>query len=180
MRKLGVKKTVRRSIAVEIDKLTNSIEDASTGALLQTTLSKFSGREKNYRRREWVFDWKKEVRHHDREVFKLIADQFPDVIQGLISMSDRGDHIFLNLIETAGFNRGKDKLFKGVAGNLVAFACKQSLESGYRGVVSFISKTKLINHYRLTLGAEVIAGQRMAIGAHSASLLIRRYFGETQ
>jgi hypothetical protein len=39
-------------------------------------------------------------------------------------ITDKGDHIFMDLIESAKFNKGKSNLFKGVAGNLVAFACK--------------------------------------------------------
>jgi hypothetical protein len=41
------------------------------------------------------------------------------IIQGLISITDKGDHIFMDLIESAKFNKGKSKLYKGVAGNLV-------------------------------------------------------------
>ena len=46
-------------------------------------------------------------------------------------------------IESAQFNKGKQKLYKGVAGNLVAFGCKISFEKGYDGVVSFIAKSRM-------------------------------------
>lgn len=58
----------------------------------------------------------------------------------------------MDLIETAAFNKGKGKLYSGVAGNLVAFACKTAFDNGYDGIVSFLAKTQLINHYRETLG----------------------------
>jgi len=34
----------------------------------------------------------------------------------------------MNLIENAKFNKGEKKLYKGVTGNLVAFACKTAFE----------------------------------------------------
>ena len=52
----------------------------------------------------------------------------------------------MDLIENAKFNKGRNKLYKGVAGNLVAFACKTSFENGFDGVVSFIAKSQLIDH----------------------------------
>ena len=82
----------------------------------------------------------------------------------------------MNLIESAPFNYGKPKLYEGVPGNLVAFACKESWDKGYEGFVAFVSKTKLIAHYEKTLGAHFIGGQRMAIGSAAAVKLINQYF----
>jgi hypothetical protein len=56
----------------------------------------------------------------------------------------------MSLIESAEFNKGKSKLYRGSAGNLVAFSCKISFEKGYEGVVSFIAKSSLIEHYHQT------------------------------
>ena len=39
-----------------------------------------------------------------------------------MSFEDKGDHIFINLVENAPFNIGKKKLYEGVPGNLFAFA----------------------------------------------------------
>jgi len=55
----------------------------------------------------------------------------------------------MHLIESNLFNRGVKKVYFGVPGNLVAFACKLSFDKGYDGYVSFESKTKLITHYPL-------------------------------
>jgi len=94
----------------------------------------------------------------------------------LMSITDRKDHIFLYLIESAPFNFGKPKLYEGVPGNLVAFACKESRDKGYEGFVSFFSKTKLIDHYEKTLGAVHVGGHRMVIYTDEANKLINRYF----
>ena len=52
----------------------------------------------------------------------------------------------MNLLESAPFNVGKKKLYEGVSGNLVAFACKLSFQKGFEGYVAFTSKTNLIKH----------------------------------
>ena len=85
-----------------------------------------------------------------------------------LSIEDKGDHIFMHLVESAKFNKGKSKAYFGVAGNLVAFACKQSMERGYDGYVAFDSKTVLIEHYIKSLGANHLRGQRMYINDNAA------------
>ncbi len=86
------------------------------------------------------------------------------------------DHIFMDLLETAFFNRKKNKMYLGVAGNLVAFACKLSLELGFEGYIAFNAKTSLIKHYELTLGAVNTSGQKMMINPKESLKLINQYF----
>ena len=109
-------------------------------------------------------------------MYKLTTVNNPTVIHGLISLTDKDDHIFMDLIESAKINKGKSKLYRGVAGNLVAFACKHSFERGYDGIVSFISKTQLIRHYEQTLGAKLFRGNRMFIDTKEALILTTQYF----
>lgn len=117
--------------------------------------------------------WAKERRHQSD---KLTIVNNTDIIQGLISIEDKGDHIFVNLIENAPFNIGKQKLYEGVPGNLFAFACKLSWDNGNQGFVSFISKTKLMEHYNKILGAVNVFDQRMVIEPREALKLIKKYF----
>ncbi|WP_298297507.1 hypothetical protein [Hydrotalea sp.] len=112
----------------------------------------------------------------DRNVYKLTIRNNPTIIQGLASISDYHDHLYLHLIESAPFNLGKLKLYEGVPGNLFAFACKSSWDKGYQGFVSFTSKTKLVEHYENTLGATHIGGHKMVIFPHEALKLINRYY----
>ena len=84
----------------------------------------------------------------------------------------------MNLIESAKFNKDKSKLYEGVPGNLVAFACRLSFEKGYDGIVSFIAKTKLIKHYETSLGATIFHGDQMYIDTPAALKLIRQYFNK--
>ena len=83
----------------------------------------------------------------------------------------------MHLIESANFNKGKQKVYYGVPGNLVAFACKRSKEEGFGGVV-FFSKTKLIDHYIESLGARILFGNQMVIDEYNAEKLILKYFKE--
>ena len=124
----------------------------------------------------WQFDWEREINTPRREVYKLTTTENPSIIQGLISLEDLGDHIFVHLIENAEFNKGRQKLFEGVPGNLFAFACKMSFEKGYRGFVAFDSKTVLIPHYEKTLGAKRLYGIRMFFNREAAYKLATQYF----
>ena len=82
----------------------------------------------------------------------------------------------MDLVESAPFNKGKTRMYSGVAGNLVAFACKLSFQRGHNGNVSFLSKTQLVEHYKKTLGAFHFGGRVMIIETESALKLINKYF----
>lgn len=116
------------------------------------------------------------MRDNSKQVFKLITINNPNIIHGLDSLTDKGDHIFMDLIESAKFNKGKSKLYNGVAGNLVAFGCKMSFELNYKGVVSFVAKTQLISHYEQSLGAKIFNGNRMFIDTKESLTLTTKYF----
>jgi hypothetical protein len=82
----------------------------------------------------------------------------------------------MHLIESAKFNKGKHKIYTGVPGNLVAFACKLSFEKGYDGYLAFDAKTVLVRHYQETLYATHFKGTKMIIETHAANRLINKYF----
>ena len=67
-------------------------------------------------------------------------------------------------------------LYEGVAGNLVAFACKISFQKGFDGFVVFTAKTKLIKHYEENIGAYHFKNQLMIIQTESAKKLVNKYF----
>lgn len=145
------KKQKEIELDFEIDKLTNSIENSLTGEIFETEVTRILQKDnKQIRKADWGFDWHKEFKDSANEIYKLTTVNNSTIIQGLICFTDKNDHIFMPLIESAGFNKGKHKLYKGVAGNLVAYGCKISFEKGYDGVVSFIAKTQLIEHYHQT------------------------------
>jgi len=169
---------MKKGLDFVIDKLTNSIENTFTGDRFQTEVIVVSSDEikKVTKKNGWLFNWKIEMKCPERDVYKLTIVNNQDIIQGLISLEVKTDHVFLHLIESAPFNRGKTKVYAGVPGNLVAFACKLSFQRGCDGYVSFISKTQLISHYQETLGAIHFGGRLMIIETPAALRLIDRYF----
>jgi len=172
-----MKRPMIRELDFEIDKLTNSIENSVTGEVFDTEITPLSLSDKRQiKKADWVFDWQKELKGNDRIVYKLTTVSNFGIVHGLISLSENPGHIFINLIESAKFNKGKKKQYKGIAGNLTAFACKASFEKGYEGFVSFIAKTRLIEHYKQTLGAQLFGGNMMFIDTPNAKKLVNMYF----
>ncbi len=165
-------------LGIEIDKLTNSILNTISGDSFPTDVHPLSKADlKNVTKKNgWLFNWNNEFKHKDRQVFKLTIRNNPNIIQGLLSISDYIDHFYLHLVESAPFNLGKNKLYEGVPGNLFAFTCKTSWDKGYQGFVSFTSKTKLVEHYEKTLGATHVGGNKMVLFPKEALQLIRKYF----
>ena len=165
-------------IDIIIDRLTNSILNTISGDQFNTEIIQVTISEKGISIKDWIFNWKQEIQDVNREVYKLVIENNEEINQGLISITDNNDHVFMNLIESAKFNKGKNKLYEGVPGNLVAFACRLSFEKGYDGIVSFIAKTKLIKHYETSLGATIFRGDQMFIDTPAALKLIRKYFNK--
>lgn len=168
-------------VDVEIDKLTRSIENAVSGDSFKTEVLPLTPADlRKLTKKDWLFDWKAEVKLPDRQVYKLVIVGNRNIMQGLVSLQDRGDHIFMGLIESSNFNRGAGKVYLGVPGNLVAFACQLSFERGYDGYVSFESKTNLVAHYQQALGARILFGNVMVLDTPAARRLVKQYFPEAQ
>jgi len=165
-------------IDVEIDELTNSIRNVVSGDSFQTEISLISKNDLKTisKSKGWLFDWRFELKHPERDIFKLTIVNNLTVIQGMVSLEIKSDHVFMHLVESAPFNKGKSKMYAGVPGNLVAFACKLSFQRGDEGNVAFISKSQLINHYIKSLGAFHFGGRLMIIETKAAMKLINRYF----
>ena len=164
----------------EIDKITESIECAETGESFETQVVPITKADLKEitKKNGWLFDWKFELSQWERQVYKLITEKEPSAIQGLVSFEkwDKEKFIYMHLIESAPFNVGKEKIYKGVCGNLVAYGCKLSKECGFDGYLSFDAKTVLIKHYKETLGAKYYGGQKMGIEPKEADRLINSYF----
>jgi len=172
--------TKKKNIGLDfvIDKLTNSIENIVTGDSFPTEISVVTREDLKLttKKNGWVFNWLTEFKQPEREIYKLTIVNNPNVIQGLLSVQVKSDHVYMHLIESAPFNKGKTKMYAGVSGNLVAFACKLSFQRGHAGNIAFISKSQLIKHYEETLGAFHFGGRLMIIETQAALKLIDRYF----
>lgn len=160
-----------------IDKLTNSIENTLSGEVFDTEIVRLTSADvKQIKKSDWQFDWLKELKDKTKQIYKLTTVNNPTIIQGLVSIEDKRDHIFMHLIESAKFNKGKSKAYFGVPGNLVAYACKVSVDKGFDGFLAFDAKSALIRHYQDSLHATHFRGQRMFIEPSAALKLISQYF----
>lgn len=173
-----VNKNKKIELDFEIDALTNSIRNTISGDSFRTEVLRLTNADLKQitKKNGWNFNWKKELEDNTKNVFKLTIAENQHIVQGLMSFTINKDHIYMNLLESAPFNLGKNKLYEGVPGNLVAFACKISFQNGFEGYVSFTAKTKLIEHYQKTLNAVAFGGQLMIINTLSANILVDKYF----
>jgi len=173
-----VKKRKKIELDFEIDFLTNSIRNTVSGDSFRTEVLRLAKSDliQITKKNGWNFNWKTELDDNSKEVYKLTIVDNPNIVQGLISFTINADHVYMDLLENAPFNLGRDKLYEGVAGNLVAYACKISFQQGFSGYVSFTAKTRLIEHYQRTLNAMTFGGQLMIINTVAANILIDKYY----
>lgn len=162
----------------QIDALTNSIRNTISGDSFRTEVLRLTQADLKQitKKNGWNFNWKVELNDNSKEVYKLTIADNPNIIQGLLSLTINADHVYIDLLENAPFNLGRDKLYEGVAGNLVAHACKISFQRGFSGYVSFTAKTRLMEHYQKTLNAIPFGGQLMIINTVAANILIEKYY----
>lgn len=161
-----------------IDRITDSILNTISGDSFQTEVSILTSNDLKTvtKKNGWNFNWRLEFKNEFSEQYKLTIVRNPGIIQGLLSITIEADHVFMDLLESAPFNIGKNKLYEGVAGNLVAYACKVSFQKGFEGFVAFTAKTQLIQHYEKTLGAYHFKNQRMIIETGASARLVEKYF----
>jgi len=164
-------------VDVKIDKLTRSVENAKTGESFPTEVRRLPlPQAGKLTRKQWLFNWVREAGDAEREVYQLNTVGNRSVVHGLVSLELMPDVVYMHLLESTAFNKGRGKQYLGVAGNLVAYACKRSFELGHDGEVAFESKTKLVDHYIASLGATQIRGNKLYIGTAAATRLVKRYF----
>ena len=171
-------KKIQKGLDFVIDNLTNFIENVVTGDSFSTDISIVSNTDLKTvtKKNGWAFEWKEELKQPERDVYKLTIVNNQTIIQGLISLEIKSDHVYMHLVESAPFNKGETKIYAGVPGNLVAFACKLSFQRGHQGNVAFFSKSQLIKHYIDNLGALHLGGRVMIIDTTAALKLLNKYF----
>lgn len=114
-----MKKQQNKGLDFIIDKLTNSIQNVVTGDSFATDISLVSAVDLKafMKKNNWQFDWKLEFKQPERDVYKLTIVNNQSIIQGLISIEIKSDHVYMHLVESAPFNKGKTKVYAGVPGN---------------------------------------------------------------
>ena len=97
-----------------IDKLTNSIQNTISRDSFATEVSRLTkvDLKQVIKKNGWSFHWKQEFDNNAREVYKLTITNNPTIIQGLLSFSVKSDHIYMELVESAPFNLGRNNFMK--------------------------------------------------------------------
>lgn len=129
-----MKKQKEIGLDFEIDKLTNSIENVNSGDSFPTEISLLTLSEVKLitKKNGWLFNWASEFKIPARDIYKLTITNNPSIIQGVVSLEAKSDHVYMHLIESVPFNIGKNKTYLGVPGNLIAFACKTVISARWR------------------------------------------------
>ena len=149
------------------------IKNVQSGELFPTKISLLTLREfkKITKKNGWHFDWTVEFEHPVRKVYKLTIADNP-IVQGVISLEIKPDHVYIHLIESSPSNVGRHKVYSAVPLNLLAYACKISFIEGGEGCVKFISEPELIGHYTISWGAVHLGKRLMMINPDTAMKLI--------
>lgn len=165
-------------IDIEIDGLTQSVVHVRTQVSINTTIVWWSELKPSQRRlKKWNFDWQSEA-NMGRKVAALTLEN-DSAVQGLISFTADAGYLHVHLVESAPRNAGRRKKYRGVPGNLFAFASLQSIQLGFEGSLAFDAKSELIAHYSKTLGAiQVGSSPRMIIDSETGRRLVHQYFDE--
>ena len=138
-----------------------------------------SQKEMPFKKNGWQFNWKTLYKTEGTEIFKLTTLNTPSVLEGLIMLSLMyGEMLYMDNIEIAPHNIGREGIHAYSAGCLLAYGCKKGFEKGkgpYRGYLTFESKTQLIPLYQQKYGAVLAKGRRMFIPPEAGLLLINKY-----
>jgi len=127
-----------------------TIVEKETGNAHRAEISRVSDYELTSLSRErYFFDWTTEQRN---EVYKLHKTTSSEAL-GLISINRIQSEwrIHIRLLTVSKENKGNNKIFDRIAGNLIAYISKLALRDyGELACVSLKPKSKLIEHYITT------------------------------
>lgn len=129
----------------------------------------------------WNFNWRQLSKVEGSQLYKIALEETPNKLEGALMLTLFNDEmLFMNNVEVAPHNLGKQKKYENVAGCLIAHACKESFEKGkgnYTGFLSFDSKTELIELYHFKYGATLAMGNKMFIDPQAGKELMTQYLG---
>ena len=161
-------------VDIFIDAFSHCLIDNETGKEVKTYY-KICDKKISRIKNGWKFDWNKQQKDSKSAIYELFTEK-DNELQGRISFRLEDGFIFVELVETAPHNYGSKGKYSGVGAHLFAIACKESFSNGFEGNVSFVAKTRLIEHYQKTLGATLISSQVMIINQTAAYKLVHNYF----
>jgi hypothetical protein len=120
----------------------------------------------------YFFDWKTEK---ENETFKLLIRGSNEIL-GVMSLIEHEDRrVQINLLAVSKENRGKGKVYEGISGNLIAWACREAVKRfGGDACVSLVPKTRLKNHYKKQYGM-LEAGISLFLSDEALLQILKRF-----
>lgn len=120
-----------------------------------------------------AFNWKK---HKGHAVYKLQLSGLDDIIGVmLLEFFPNEQRIEIALLAVSEENKGTRKQFEGIAGCLIAYACRMALlQYGVFACVSLTPKTKLKRHY-IKKYDMLDAGRQVYLDGKSLMNIIKQY-----
>ena len=125
----------------------------------------------------WSFNWRQLSKNENAQPYVLKLINSEEKAEGALLLKIEENMLIMDVLEVAPHNIGSNKRYDYVAGSLIAYACRESfkLEGNYKGFLTFVSKTDLIDWYTEKYGAELALGQRMFIDWENGKKLIEKY-----
>ena len=125
----------------------------------------------------WNFNWRQLSKKENVQSYVLKLVNSEKTVEGALLLKIEENMLIMDVLELAPHNIGSKKRYDYVAGSLIAYACRKSfkLEGNYKGFLTFVSKTNLIDWYIEKYGAELALGQRMFIDWENGKKLIEKY-----
>ncbi|KOS05421.1 hypothetical protein AM493_04785 [Flavobacterium akiainvivens] len=121
----------------------------------------------------FFFNWKTEK---ENEVYKLTLAGTDEILGVMSLVNYPGEQrCQINLLSVSKENRGKNKIYAGIAGNLIAYACRESIKLyGADACVSLHPKTELKAHYIEQYGM-MDAGMQVFVEGINLFRLLEKY-----
>jgi len=157
------------------------ILDVANKKLLEVVIVPATSEEIPLKKDGWNFNWRKLFKEDNTQTFVLRTKEDSQNIEGVLLLKVESDMLIMDLIEIAPHNIGStNKRYDYVAGCLIAFACRESfkVDGNYKGFLTFVSKSNLIELYSNKYGATRALGQRMYIDPTNGLKLIDKYFSK--
>lgn len=137
----------------------------------------------------WLFNFNKHIKPKGKTAFVLVKEETPKIVEGSMIFSLHETFgPYMDYLEVAPHNKGRNGKYKRVSGSLIAYACGLSFDKGInedKGILTFQaysgeidSKKKLERLYRNKYGAIMNPLGFMEIHPDQSRLLIEEYLFE--
>ena len=150
------------------------ITHAKTGKKYQVSVEPIADEDfKRITKARYFFNWKTEKKNR---VYKLRLSNSEEIL-GLMSLVqfEEEQRFEIKLLAVAKENRGKEKVYEGIVGNLIAYACRDCRRLyNSEGGVSLIPKTKLRPHYIKKYGM-LDVGWHLLLQGNALTKLLYKY-----